>query len=352
MVFSMQLPHPITVVFLLVVIGGAAAWVGHNRKTPSASTQMMSSPPTPRVFRVSSDTGEVIPVVTGESFLGDNVAVIANKSGRGHRLEGVVVHQRQSDNAFILCMPAPREGKEHWTAEKSVDAITWSSDEMPLENSATWHDSDAVRSLPRRHPYCRAAACCTVVDSEGNVLLTRRRKGMRTFPRAWVCAGGGVDPGESLAACAKRELFEETGIVAARGSSNIRELCLWESFYPTSPADCVNKGSISAHHIVMFFVACLESVDRPSVTLQPEETDAFVWVPASKIRAFNETAVTPFLGDSSILTGWELHSDGSYKEMPVPLREVVTRYDSSAGEKAVGTAEAHLFALREFCCRS
>jgi 8-oxo-dGTP diphosphatase len=49
---------------------------------------------------------------------------------------------------------------------------------------------------------------------EDKVLLLRRRK--PPFPGFWVAPGGKVDPGESPASCAVRELEEETGFVATR----------------------------------------------------------------------------------------------------------------------------------------
>ena len=58
---------------------------------------------------------------------------------------------------------------------------------------------------------------------------------MRTFPRAWVAPGGGADEGETLAACAAREVSEEVGLEVER----LDPLCLWESFYPTSPEACL-----------------------------------------------------------------------------------------------------------------
>jgi ADP-ribose pyrophosphatase YjhB (NUDIX family) len=47
---------------------------------------------------------------------------------------------------------------------------------------------------------------------DGEVLLLRRRK--EPFPGRWTAPGGKVDPGESPAECAVRELREETGLRA------------------------------------------------------------------------------------------------------------------------------------------
>jgi 8-oxo-dGTP pyrophosphatase MutT (NUDIX family) len=49
-----------------------------------------------------------------------------------------------------------------------------------------------------------------VLDDEGRVLLVKHRHDAAT--QFWVPPGGGLEPGESLAACAIREVREETGL--------------------------------------------------------------------------------------------------------------------------------------------
>lgn len=60
------------------------------------------------------------------------------------------------------------------------------------------------------HPI--AAASIAVVRDDGAVLLVLRGRG--AAQGTWAFPGGGVDPGETTAAAALRELAEETGIVA------------------------------------------------------------------------------------------------------------------------------------------
>jgi 8-oxo-dGTP pyrophosphatase MutT (NUDIX family) len=58
----------------------------------------------------------------------------------------------------------------------------------------------------------RRAARIVVLDPHDRVLLFRYVPA--DYPLFWILPGGACDPGEDFAACARRELFEETGIVA------------------------------------------------------------------------------------------------------------------------------------------
>jgi 8-oxo-dGTP diphosphatase len=61
----------------------------------------------------------------------------------------------------------------------------------------------------------RPAARILLFDPEGRLLLFRFDAGDR--PPFWVTPGGAVEPGESFATAARRELREETGIDCACG---------------------------------------------------------------------------------------------------------------------------------------
>lgn len=66
----------------------------------------------------------------------------------------------------------------------------------------------------------RPAARILLVDDDGRVLLFRfTPEGRAPF---WCTPGGAVDPGESYEEAARRELFEETGIVADPGPQVLR----------------------------------------------------------------------------------------------------------------------------------
>ncbi|WEK44281.1 MAG: NUDIX domain-containing protein [Candidatus Sphingomonas colombiensis] len=62
----------------------------------------------------------------------------------------------------------------------------------------------------------RPAARILLVDAAGRALLFRFDTGDER-PPFWCTPGGAVDPGESYAAAARRELIEETGIYADPG---------------------------------------------------------------------------------------------------------------------------------------
>jgi 8-oxo-dGTP pyrophosphatase MutT (NUDIX family) len=60
----------------------------------------------------------------------------------------------------------------------------------------------------------RRAARVIVVDEEGRVLLLRGRDPARPDAGTWwFTPGGGVDDSESVETAARRELFEETGLL-------------------------------------------------------------------------------------------------------------------------------------------
>lgn len=61
----------------------------------------------------------------------------------------------------------------------------------------------------------RVTARVLPVDDRGAVLLLLDQDPARPGELRWASIGGAVDPGESVAQAAVRELFEETGIVAA-----------------------------------------------------------------------------------------------------------------------------------------
>ena len=60
------------------------------------------------------------------------------------------------------------------------------------------------------------ASCMVIEDKDRKVLLTKRSRKMRVYPRSWVLPGGHIEPSESLEDGVIREVFEETGIQIER----------------------------------------------------------------------------------------------------------------------------------------
>ena len=74
----------------------------------------------------------------------------------------------------------------------------------------------------------RPAARILLVDGGGRVLMFRFTPGDR--PPLWCTPGGAVDPGESYAEAARRELWEETGLERDCGPEVARRLVEFRTF--------------------------------------------------------------------------------------------------------------------------
>ena len=75
-----------------------------------------------------------------------------------------------------------------------------------------------LRDFPRRpahRPELKQAAvalCVTVHEGRPALVITRRAAGLRAHAGQWALPGGRLDPGETVVACALRELHEEVGL--------------------------------------------------------------------------------------------------------------------------------------------
>ncbi|MBB4155483.1 8-oxo-dGTP pyrophosphatase MutT (NUDIX family) [Sphingomonas jinjuensis] len=74
----------------------------------------------------------------------------------------------------------------------------------------------------------RPAARILLVDGAGRVLLMRFMPGDR--PPLWCTPGGAVDPGESYAEAARRELWEEVGLDMDCGPEVAQRTCTFKTF--------------------------------------------------------------------------------------------------------------------------
>ena len=72
-----------------------------------------------------------------------------------------------------------------------------------------------TRSDARTDAIARRAARVILLDATGRVLLLHGFDPARPEHGYWFTAGGGLDPGESPAEGAARELYEETGLAVA-----------------------------------------------------------------------------------------------------------------------------------------
>ena len=96
------------------------------------------------------------------------------------------------------------------------------------------------------------------VNSSGKILMTRRAP-KKTMAGCWEITGGAKVAGETPAAAAVRELFEETGI-------RVRE------------NELIFCGSERNPHWFNFYYLCYKDVPQEQIRLQAGETDAAKWV--------------------------------------------------------------------------
>ncbi len=136
------------------------------------------------------------------------------------------------------------------------------------------------RTHPRGEPLPEGtyhlAVIVVILNSHGEVLLTRRAKEKAACPGYWENTGGAARSGETPLQAIQRELREETGLVAKPEEFT---LLLRED----RRTDC---------HFDIF--ALTRDVKIEDIQFQPEETDAARWMPLKDWEAV-AGKVAPFL---------------------------------------------------------
>lgn len=168
-------------------------------------------------------------------------------------------------------------------------------------------------------------------DPGFEAFLLRRRRGASFMSGAYVFPGGAVDPGDGdLRATAARELFEEAGVLIARGEPDVDALAGWRTrilageplapilaehglgfdldafhYYAHWVTPSIEKKRFSAR----FYVATLPAGQAPS--FDDQETVDQAWVtpaealaraadlalPPPQIRTFHELAAARSIDD-------------------------------------------------------
>ncbi len=110
-----------------------------------------------------------------------------------------------------------------------------------------------------------------VQHRDGTFLLTKRHPDKDVYPGFWeASAGGSAQLGEGPEECAKRELFEETGIKA-------------EEF------ELINTAFRDQSHSLVYCFVVRVDCDKDAIVLQEEETTEYRWVDAVGLLEYAES---------------------------------------------------------------
>jgi 8-oxo-dGTP pyrophosphatase MutT (NUDIX family) len=101
----------------------------------------------------------------------------------------------------------------------------------------------------------QVSACC--IEAEGKILFVQRAK-HKAGPLLWECPGGKFNENETSEECARRELFEETGL-------QVKDLSHFSTSYAKTP---------SSEFVFHVFKAKLEKI--PAILLSEEHQD-YAW---------------------------------------------------------------------------
>ncbi|QDP94975.1 NUDIX domain-containing protein [Microlunatus elymi] len=112
------------------------------------------------------------------------------------------------------------------------------------------------------------AAGASIFDKDGRVLLLRH-----AHDGLWATPGGGMEPGESPEAAARREVYEEAGL-------NLPQLDLIGGFGGSDFEVNYGGGAITAYAVFMY--ACV--AESSEISLQRDEVTESGWFTESDLR--------------------------------------------------------------------
>lgn len=131
----------------------------------------------------------------------------------------------------------------------------------------------------------RPASRIPLVDGAGRVLLFRFTPGDR--PPLWCTPGGAIDPGESYAAAARRELWEEVGLEMDCGPEVARRIVDFRTF---------EGVEVTADE--RYFRIDIDTCDVAAAALTPQEQrilDRHRWFSAADLADWPEIIYPPDL---------------------------------------------------------
>lgn len=125
-----------------------------------------------------------------------------------------------------------------------------------------------LRGTPWKKGEFGLVVCVWVYDGRGKLLLTRRAP-QKSFPGTWENSGGAAKAGENSLEAIRRELFEETGILAEP-----------EEFEPI--------GSDRDECTFYDFYCLRNSTPISRIRLLPGETDDVMWADFRQVHRMVE----------------------------------------------------------------
>ena len=149
-----------------------------------------------------------------------------------------------------------------------------------------------------------AAVACVIVgaaDGEAAFILTRRTSGLRNHGGQWALPGGRIEPGETAAAAAFRELREEVGLEVGpenllgslddfetRSGFRITPLVLWgpqraQLTLDPKEVEAAYLISLRAIHALSPRIVDGPDRDRPLLTLPLEDPRTVVYAPTAAL---------------------------------------------------------------------